>query len=241
MSGHSHWANIQHKKSIEDKKRSALFARLSYEISLAVREAGPNPETNPRLKSAIEKAKKSNLPKEKIQKAINRGAGIGEEGKLEQVLYEVYGPGGSAFLVETLTDNKNRTASELKHLIELNGGSFAQAGSVKWMFEYVGKIEILPPQDISPEDLELKMIDFGAQDLKKDGNKVIIYTDAQKLKEVEKKIVDSNINVVGSEIVWRAKNPINISEESTKQKIIEFEDDLKSYQDVERVFSNIAT
>lgn len=239
MSGHSHWANIQHKKNIEDKKRSALFSRLSREIAVAVKEKGPKPENNIRLQAAIEKAKKANLPKEKIERAIDRAMGIGEEGALKQVLYEVYGPEGSAFLVETSTDNKNRTSSEFKHLVESCGGSFAQAGSVKWMFDYFGCIDAALPKGIPEEELELKIIDFGAEDFIKDGDKIIVYTSVQMLSEVEKEMKNIGIKIEESNIVWKPKNPINISNEALKHKISEFEEALKSYQDTERVFSNV--
>lgn len=239
MSGHSHWANIQHKKGIEDKKRSALFSRLSREIALAVKEGGPAPENNPRLQSAIEKAKKNNLPKEKIQRAINRALGIGEEGKIEEILYEVYGPSGSAFLVEVATDNKNRASGELKHLVESYGGSFAQPGAVKWMFEQVGKIEIILPSNIPEQELELKIIDFEALDFAKEANKIAVYTEVPKLKEVEQKIKQSGFSVDTADIIWKVKNPIKIADEKEKQKILELEEELKSYQDTERVFSNI--
>lgn len=238
MSGHSHWSNIQHKKEIEDKKRSALFARLSHEIALAVKQGGPDPKNNAKLQAAIDKAKKNNLPKEKILSAIDRALGIGQEGQLEEVLYEVFGPYGSAFLVQISTDNKNRTSSEFKHLVELAGGSFAHEGSVKWMFDQIGKIVMFAPKDISEENLQLKIIDWGVEDFTKEGEKIIIYTNSHKLKEIEQKIKNENYDIEFSEMIWKAKNVNKISDEMAKSKIMEFEEELKSYQDTERVFSN---
>lgn len=239
MAGHSHWSNIQHKKGIEDKKRSALFSRLSKEVAIAVKQGGSDPKNNIRLQAAIEKARKANMPKEKIDIAIDRAMGIGKEGKLEQVLYEVYGPQKSAFLIEISTDNKNRTASEFKHLVHLAGGSFAQAGSVKWMFDQLGKISITMPQGISEEGLELKMIDLGAQDFAKDDGRIIIYVSASMLGEVEKEVKVAGIDIEDASLVWKPKSPVKIFNKDIAQKILEFEEELKSYQDTERVFSNI--
>ncbi len=239
MAGHSHWANIQHKKSIEDKKRSALFSAISREIAIAVKEGGPKPENNNRLEAAIEKAKKANMPKEKIERAINRALGIGEEGKLEKVLYEVYGPNGSAFLVEVATDNKNRSTSELKHLVDSCGGSFAQAGAVKWMFDFVGFIEAQIPIGVSEDEIELKLIDLSVQDYKKEKNRIRIYTNAQMINETIKELKSIGVHIQETALIWKPKNPIKISNEEMKKNILSFEDELKSYPDTERVFSNI--
>ncbi len=239
MAGHSHWANIQHKKSIEDKKRSALFSAISKEIAIAVKEGGPKPENNNRLEAAIEKAKKANMPKEKIERAINRALGIGEEGKLEEVLYEVYGPNGSAFLVEVATDNKNRSTSELKHLVDSWGGSFAQAGAVKWMFDFVGFIGAQIPVGVSEDEIELKLIDLSVQDYKKEKNGIKIYTDAQMLNETIKELKSIGVHIQETALIWKPKNPIKISNEEIKKNILSFEDQLKYYPDTERVFSNI--
>ncbi len=170
MSGHSHFASIKHKKAITDAKRSKIFSKLSREISVAAREGGGDPNFNPKLRTAIEKAKEFDLPAENIERAIKRGTGEIESAKLESVIYEAYGPGGIAIIIEGITDNKNRALAEIKQILNQNGGKLVGEGGVRWMFERKvkkpGSLEWVPKQEIElgEKDKELALKLFEALD-----------------------------------------------------------------------------
>lgn len=163
MSGHSKWAQIRHKKAGTDAKRGALFSKLGRIISVAAREGGGDPAMNAKLRHAVEQAREAGMPKDNIERAILRGTGSGEGENLRAVAYEIYGPGGSAFLVSGLTDNPNRTTNEIKHLLDARGGRLATAGSVEWLFERLILFEFAAPAQ-DAEELELAFIDAGAED-----------------------------------------------------------------------------
>jgi YebC/PmpR family DNA-binding regulatory protein len=181
MSGHSKWAQIKRKKGVADVKKGAMFTRLGREIAIAAREGGGDPDSNFALRLAVDKARANNMPKDNIERAIKRGTGeLSEGGQLEDVMYEGYGPGGAALLVQLLTDNRNRAASDIRHIFTRGGGNLAAANAVAWLFEKKGVITIENVKNA--EELELRLIDAGADDLKVDGALVEAYCAPENLK-----------------------------------------------------------
>src|SRR5919109_4816483 len=172
VSGHSKWAQIKRAKGANDQKRGQLFTKLGREISVAAREGGSNPDGNPRLRMAIDRAREANMPMDTIQRAIQRGVGAGEGAAIEEVVYEAYGAGGAALLIEATTDNRNRTVAEVRATLTRGGGSLGESGSVAWNFESRGVIVCQPRAKEDPEELALKAIDAGADDFSVDGTYV---------------------------------------------------------------------
>jgi len=175
MAGHSHWAQIKHKKAAKDAKRGKIFSKLVREIIVAVRQGGPDPTMNPRLRMVLDKAKQHNLPKENIERAIKRATGEEGGAQFEEVIYEGYGPGGVAFVIKTVTDNKNRTVNEIRHIFSKHGGNLATSGSVLWQFEERGVIYI--PKDATDEESLLEIaLEAGADDMETEGDQFVVYT-----------------------------------------------------------------
>lgn len=248
MSGHSHWSTIKHKKEIADKKRGEIFSKLSRMITIAAREGGDDPEVNPQLRLAIEKAKEFNFPKENIKKAIQKGAGEAEGRKLERVIYEAYGPGKTAIIIEGITDNKNRTLAEINQILNQHGGKLADPGSVKWMFERKGAITInfklQTPNFKTKEELELKAIEAGAEDIYWHGDKneprLDIYTRVEDLEKVKRKLENLGIEIESASLDWVAKQQIDLPEIEKRscQKLFEDLDESEAVQDI---YSNLKT
>src|SRR5215468_6951161 len=184
VSGHSKWAQIKRAKGANDQKRGQLFTRLGRELSVAAREGGPSPDGNARLRMAVDRAREANMPMDTIQRAIQRGVGGGEGAALEEVVYEGYGAGGAALLIEATTDNRNRTVAEVRAALTRGGGSLGEAGSVSWNFESRGVILAQARDKADPEELALKAIDAGADDFSVDGQEVELLTDPAQLDEV---------------------------------------------------------
>jgi len=209
MSGHSKWSTIKRQKGVADSKRSQIFTKLANTIAVAARQ-GADPVMNFKLRLAIDKAREVSMPKENIDRAIKRGSG-GENGlQLEEITYEGYGPGGVAFLIETVTNNRNRTAPNIRHLLEKNGGRFAENGSVAWLFESKGIIQIKSEGSI--EDLELGLIEVGATDIKEESNNIIIICEPPSFDGVKKYLLSKNINVIYSNIEPIAKTTVEVDE-----------------------------
>ncbi len=225
MAGHSHWSNIKRKKEKKDKKRAKKFARLSKLISSAVKEGGKDPDMNPTLNTMIEKAKKEDMPKENIEKAIKKGAGEGEEGALEDFILEVYGPDGLAIIVTGETDNRNRTTTEISNLLKEVGGKAAKPGSVSWLFDRKGIIEVE-----KSEENQLLAIEAGAEDFEKEEEVLKIYTDPELFIEVKKKIAKKTA-VESSALGYRPKTESKISE---KQE--EFIEKLSDHDEVDEIY-----
>jgi len=236
MSGHSKWAQIKHKKAATDAKRSKVFSKLAAVITIASREKGGNPDMNPKLRLAIDKARSMNMPTENIERAIKRGTGEIEGEGLEELFLEAYGPAGKALLIQIITDNKNRTIAEIKHILNECGGKMASAGSVRWLFEEKGKI-ILEKQRLT-DDLELKVIEAGAEDIQTDDEKTIIFTKPENLELTKQKILEAGFVIAESSLDFVPKNAekISPSEQETYEKLFEA---LDEQQDVEEVYSNI--
>ncbi len=244
MSGHSHFKTIMHKKGAEDKKRGQIFSKLSRLISVAARE-GADPEMNPKLKQALEEAKKFRLPKDNIEKAIKRGTGeLKREAKLEEVVFEAYGPGGIALIIEGITDNKNRTLAEVKQILNQNNGKLAGEGSVKWLFERKGCLIVdlkLQNEDLrNKEKLELQAIETGAEDIYWHNSILDVYTKPGSLEKVKKNLEEKQIKIESSSLDWVAKEMIAVGEKEKEacQKLFEALDENEAVQDI---YSNLKT
>lgn len=235
MSGHSKWSTIKHKKGIKDQKRGKVFSKLVRQIQIAAKN-DPNPESNSSLRMVIEKAKAANMPNANIEKAIKKASGHGEGINLEEITLEVYGPSGSAFLIEAITNNHNRTVSEIKHLVEKNGGHMAEKGSVAWLFEKKVIITI----DLSDwnEDLELILIDAGLEDSQKADGNVLLLTNPQSEKQIKQTLEDNNVKIKSEELDWQAKNPITLSNENI-EKIEKLNDFIDEHDDTKAVYNNL--
>jgi YebC/PmpR family DNA-binding regulatory protein len=238
MSGHSHFKTVMHKKGAEDAKRSKVFSKLSRLISIAARQ-GTNPEMNPKLKQALEEAKKFHLPKDNIERAIKRGTGELEKGeKLEEVIFEAYGPGNIAIIIEGITDNKNRTLGEVKQILSQNKGKLAGEGSVKWLFERKGCITVNNEQrTMDKEDLELTTIEAGAEDIYWHNDFLDVYTKPENLEKVKKILEEKGIKIESSSLDWVAKDRIEVKEKEDCQKLFEALDENEAVQDI---YSNLA-
>ena len=236
MAGHSKWANIKHRKARHDAKRGAVFTKIIRELTVAAKEGGPIVEDNPRLRLAYDKALSANMAKDTINRAIQRGAG-GQEGQnLEEVVYEGYAPGGVAVLIKTLTDNKNRTVSEIRHAFTKYGGNLGTSGSVAYMFEAKGKI--LVSADSSNDDFYELALEHGATDLVDlDEGKSEIVCDPKDLSNLKEKLTENDYAVDASEVVMEAETSINLDAEQS-EKNIKLTDVLEDLDDVQEVFTN---
>jgi YebC/PmpR family DNA-binding regulatory protein len=252
MSGHSHFKSIKRTKEAGDKKRGQIFSKLSREISLAARE-GSNPDTNSKLRLVIEKAKRFNMPKENVERAIKRGSGEIEGKKLEEVLFEAYGPGGIAVIIEGITDNKNRALGEVKQVLNKNNGKLVGEGAIRWMFERKGVIEVrgMRPEDKKKVDLELMAIESGAEDVywhdvspqndsRQERDTLYVYTKAEELEKVRKNLEEKGIPVYSASLDWVAKEEVSLNEKDKTacQKLFEELDELESVQEI---YSNLAS
>ena len=236
MAGHSKWANIKHRKARQDAKRGAVFTKIIRELTVAAKEGGPIVEDNPRLRLAYDKALSATMAKDTINRAIQRGAG-GQEGQnLEEVVYEGYAPGGVAVLIKTLTDNKNRTVSEIRHAFTKYGGNLGTSGSVAYMFEAKGKI--LVSADSSNDDFYELALEHGATDLVDlDEGKSEIVCDPKDLSNLKEKLTENDYAVDASEVVMEAETNINLDAEQL-EKNIKLTDVLEDLDDVQEVFTN---
>lgn len=237
MSGHSHWAGIKHKKGIADAKKGKIFSKIAKMIAIAARKGG-DPNMNPGLRFAIEKARSVNMPNENIKRAIKRGTGETKETQLEEVLYEAYGPEGIQLIIEIITDNKNRTLSEIRHILNAHNGRLAEGGSVKWNFNQMGVITIKPQGSQNKEDLELKAIDTGAEDIKQKGDLLEIYTKAENLAKIKENLEKAGIKIEDTSLDWVPKNEIEIKDQSLKNQLEKLFEALDENDDVNEIYSN---
>src|SRR6185312_7592426 len=209
MSGHSKWSSIKHKKGAADAKRGKLFTKLARAITVAARDGGGNADANPALGLAVQKARDASMPKDNIQRAIDRGTGEGDDAAaIESVLYEGYGPGGAAVLVEALTDNRNRTGSEVRHAFEKHGGSLGEPGSVAWQFEKRGVI-LVDGERYGEDDL-MAAIDAGAEDVAEDGDLVKVLTPAGDLAQVRAALEGAGVEIQSAELAMEPKSVVEV-------------------------------
>ena len=236
MAGHSKWANIQHRKGRQDKKRGKLFTKLIREITVAARIGGSDLNSNPRLRTAVDKAKNQSMPKENIDRAISKGTGEGEGFNLEEVSYEGYGPGGVAILIECMTDNKNRTVAEVRYALSKFGGNLGTEGSVAYLFQQVGLISLSGVED--PERIMEVAIDSGAEDIEHDeGRSMDIITKPADFLNVRDSLLAQGINPEISDVTMRALNDVSIDIEHA-ESMLKLLDILEDLDDVQAIHSN---
>ncbi|HUW01130.1 MAG TPA: YebC/PmpR family DNA-binding transcriptional regulator [Acidimicrobiales bacterium] len=236
MSGHSKWATIKHKKGAADKARGKLFAKLIRQVEVAAREGGGDPDMNPTLRTMFQKARDSSVPLDTIERAIKRGTGELEGVNYEQITYEGYGPNGVALLVEVLTDNRNRTGSELKSIFTKFGGSLAEPGAVAWQFTRRGLIMV--PGSVTEDDLMLAALDAGAEDIVADDGSWQVLTDPSDLPEVRAAIEAAGIEFDSADVTMLAENTVPITEPDKARTVLGLIDLLDDQDDVQNVFAN---
>ena len=234
MAGHSKFKNIQFRKGAQDKKRAKQFSKIGREIQIAVKIAGTDIESNPRLRLAITKARSVNMPKDNVDRAINKNNSDTTE--YSEVRYEGYGPFGTAFIVEALTDNKNRTASEIRSIFSKNGGNLGETGSVSFNFDKVGEIQI--KSEINDTLLE-ELLEQGLEDYSIEDNISNIYCKFESLASLEKVVMEKGLDVESALIIWKPNMTVKIEKEDELNRLIKLNDDLEDNDDVQNCFSNL--
>lgn len=238
MSGHSKWSTIKRKKGLADAKRGQMFSKIVRMISLAAKTGGTDTETNFKLRLAIDKAKEVNMPSSNIEKAIK---GASKEGALlEEIIYEGYGPFGIAILIQVVTDNKNRSSSQIKSTLSKYGGSLGVTGSVSWIFEQKGLI-VIETKDINSierENLELKIIDLGAEDIKEEDGILEIFTKPHEIHKISEELKKDGFKVSSESLEMLPKNTIKVDEQSKAEKILKLMDELEDLDDTDQVYAN---
>lgn len=237
MSGHSKWANIKYRKATQDAKRGKLFQKLVRAIIVAAREGGGDPSMNIRLKTAIERAREANVPMDNIERAIKRGTGELEGVQYEEVFYEGYGPCGVAILVEALTDNRNKTASEMRTLFSRNGGSLGEAGCVSWMFERRGVIRITG-EGLDEDELLSVALEAGADDVKNEDSEFVVYCDPATFSKVKGALEGHGFAVSGAEVGMVPKSTVSISDKDDAHRVVRLLNLLEDHDDVQNVYAN---
>lgn len=240
MARHSKWHKVRQFKGAIDAKRAASFTKLAREITVSAKEKGADPETNARLRVAIQKAREASMPKDNIERAIQRGAGGGAEGELETLTYEAYAPGGTALIVECVTDNRNRTANEVKHLISKNGATFAASGAVTYLFDRIGLVRVKGAFPSDKRDaIELALIDAGATNIETDEEGTDLWCTPNDLGTLSHAVTAIGLEIEEAAFSWMPKTRVETNEENglLVAELIEL---LEAEDDVSRVFSNLA-
>lgn len=237
MAGHSKWAQIKRKKGVTDAKRGQLFTKLGRELAVATRQGGPNPDENPSLRLAIERARQNNMPKDNIQRAIERAASAADADQLEEVRYEAYGPGGAALLIDSLTDNRNRTVAEVRHTLTRAGANMAESGAVAWIFEQKGVIGVDLEGGVDADEVALAAIDGGAEDVAVEPDLVEVITAPGDLEQARTSVEQAGVAVASAEVVMRPNNTVEI-EGSQARSLLRLIESLEELDDVQRVFTN---
>ena len=238
MSGHSKWSSIKHKKGAADARRGKLFSKLSRAIIVAAREGGPDPDGNVALATAIQKARDNSMPKENIERAIARGAGSGADSEsYETVTYEGYGPGGIAVYVEALTDNRNRTAAEVRHIFSKNDGNLGESGGVAWLFERKGLV-LVAADSVDEDELMLVAADGGAEDVVLDGSTFQVTSAPEDLASVRAALAEAGIAYDSAELTMVPKTTVAVENEAAAKKLLRLMDALEENDDVQDVYAN---
>jgi YebC/PmpR family DNA-binding regulatory protein len=237
MSGHSKWATIKHKKGAADAKRGKIFTRLIKEVMVAARMGGGNPDGNPRLRAAVLAAKAENMPKDNIDRAIKKGTGELEGVNYEEMMYEGYGPGGVAVLVDIVTDNRNRAAAEIRHIFSRNGGNLGEAGCVAWMFNKKGSI-VFDKKAIPEEELIELALEAGAEDVKDEEDQFEVITPPEDFLNVKAAFDDRELKYELAEITMSPQTNVPIEDTKTAQQILRLLDALEDSDDVQNVYAN---
>ncbi len=238
MSGHSKWANIKYRKGAQDKKRSAMFTKLARAVTVAAREGGGDPETNFTLRLAIDKARAGNMPKDKIDRCVARGTGEDKEGvHFERIVYEGYGPHGSAVMMSAVTDNRNRTVSEIRYMFNRHGCTLGDSGSVAWQFEQRGTISV-PANGVDSEELALSAIDLGAIDVEVEDALVTVYTEVPDFQRIKGELADAGYDTGQSELAMVPTVQMELDPKQALQ-VLKFLDALEDLDDVDQVWTNV--
>lgn len=238
MSKHSKWAKVKQYKGAIDAKRGQIFTKLARNITVAAREGGADANFNFKLRMAIEKAKSANMPKDNIDRAIAKGVGGGEGAALRELVYEAFGPAGSAFVITALSDNSNRTAGEVKNILSKNGGTLAGQGAVMWQFGKLGIIRTSKDLGLKIKDKELELIDAGAEDIKYEEDGVIIFTKPENLQKVKEVLDKENITAESADIEYVAKEPKEATD-AEWEKIESLIDAIDENDDVDEIYTNV--
>ena len=237
MAGHSRWHNIRERKTKQDARKGQIFSKLVREITVAVRQGGPDPEANPRLRMAVERARSFGMPMDNIQRTIQRAAGGGAEAaKLEEITYEGYGPHGVAFMLQVVTDNRNRAVAEIRRIFQQNGGSLGESGCVSWLFERKGVI-VVEKSEVDEDTLLDLALEAGADDVNVEDTYYEIYTAPERLHEVKGKLEGSGVKVSSADVAMIPKNRVRLEGQAAKQVLKLFEA-LEEHEEVQRVDAN---
>ncbi len=238
MSGHSKWSSIKHKKGAADAKRGKLFSKLTRAIIVAARDGGPDPTANLALQNAVEKARSASMPKENIDRAIAKGAGTdSDSAAYETIVYEGYGPAGVAVIVEALTDNRNRTAGEVRNIFAKNDGNLGGSGAVAWLFERRGVV-LVPADGADEDELTLAAAEGGADDVSLDGSSFAVLTAAEQLASVREAIASAGFEIESAELTMLPKTTVAVEDENEAKKILRLIDQLEDDDDVQDVYAN---
>lgn len=239
MAGHSKWANIKHKKAKVDAQRGKLFTKLGRELIMAAKAGGGDPNTNLRLKIAIQKAREANMPADNIQRGIQRGTGEIEGANYEEIVYEGYAPGGVAVMIQLATDNRNRTASEIRHVFSRCGGSLGETGCVAWMFERKGLLVLDPDQPQKDEDeLMLLALDAGAEDIRTEGDTTEIITAPDDFETVREALTEAGLKFIEAEITMLPQNLVEVTDVEQAAQVLKLVNMLEEHDDVQNVYAN---
>lgn len=237
MAGHSKWAQIKRKKGVTDAKRGQLFTKLGRELAVAARQGGGNPDENPALRLAIERARQNNMPKDNIQRAIDRATNAADAAQLEEIRYEAYGPGGAALLIDSLTDNRNRTVSEVRSALTRAGANMAESGAVAWIFEQKGVIGVDLDAGVDADEVALAAIDGGAEDVAVEAELVEVITAPADLEQARSSVEQAGVAVATAEVIMRPTNTVEV-DESQARTLLRLIEALEELDDVQRVFTN---
>ena len=238
MSGHSKWHNIKNKKGKADAKRGKIFTKMARKIAVAAKEGGDDPDYNPALKAAIDSAKAENMPNDNIERAIKKAAGEGDDGNYESITYEGYGPSGIAVMVQCLTDNRNRTAPDVRHAFDKHGGNLGTDGSVSFLFDRKGQLGIEIKDDMDPEAVEMDAIEAGAEDIRTEDGGIEIITSPEDYQVVRKNLEDKGYDFVISEITYLPQTTTVLDDPEDRKKMAKLIDQLEENDDVQEVIHN---
>ncbi len=237
MSGHSKWSTIKRKKGANDAKRGKIFSKLIKEITVAARQGGGDVDGNPRLRSAIAAAKAENMPKDNIARAVDKGSGGGDGDAYEEILYEGYGPGGVAVLVECMTDNRNRTVADVRHYFAKSNGNLGENGCVAWMFDKKGQI-LVDKEKISEEELLEKALEAGAEDVIEDENEFQVLTSIDEFNDVRDSLEEQGVEYLEATVSMIPQNTIEVDDEKVAASLLKLLENLEDHDDVQKVHAN---
>ncbi len=239
MSGHSKWANIKHKKAKMDAHKGKIFTKLGREIIVAARQGGGDPNGNFRLKIAVQAAKAANMPNDNIQRAIQKGVGGSEGANFEELTYEGYGPGGVAVMINIVTDNRNRTAGEIRHLFSKNGGNMGETGCVSWMFARKGQITLDRSKvSLGEDELMLVSLEAGAEDLNIEDETIEVFTSPEDLEPVRQNLIEQGFEIESAAVTLLPENTVEVTDKEQAAKILKLMDALEDHDDVQNVYAN---